>query len=104
MQANHLKEVRTDVQNLLQQAQDLFTEAAAATGKNADELRAKGQQVLDQALNTAQDAQSAILQTGRQIITTTDDYVQSNPWRAAAVAGSIGLLAGLAIGRCAGRN
>lgn len=104
MQTNNLKTVRNDVQTLLQQAQDLFAEAAAATGKNADELRAKGQEVLDQALNTAQDAQSAVLQTGRQIITTTDDYVQSNPWRAAAISGSIGLLVGLAIAGCADRN
>ena len=99
MQANNLKTVRTDVQTLLQQAQDLFAEAAAATGKNADELRAKGQQVLDQALNTAQDAQSAILQTGRQIITTTDDYVQSNPWKAVGIAGVAGLLLGAFLSR-----
>lgn len=104
MQTKNLKTVRNDVQTLLQQAQEIFAEAAAATGKNADELRAKGQEVLDQALNTAQDAQSAVLQTGRQIITTTDDYVQSNPWRAAAISSSIGLLVGLAIGRCADRN
>ncbi|MBO9538676.1 DUF883 family protein [Herbaspirillum sp.] len=104
MPANNIKTVRNDVRALLQQAQDLFAEAAAATGKNADELRAKGQQVLDQALNTAQEAQSTMLQTGRQIVTTTDDYVQSNPWRAIAISSSIGLLVGLAIGRCADRN
>ncbi|MBB5391667.1 MULTISPECIES: YqjD family protein [unclassified Herbaspirillum] len=104
MQANNLKTVRNDVRALLQQAQDLFAEAAAATGKNADELRAKGQQVLDQALNTAQDAQSAVMHAGRQIVTTTDDYVQSNPWRAIVISSGIGLLVGLAVGRCAERD
>lgn len=103
MQANNFKTVRNDVQALLQQAQDLFAEAAAATGKKADDLRAKGQEVLDQALNTAQDAQSAVLQTGRQIATSTDDYVQANPWRAIAISTGIGLLVGLAVGRCADR-
>jgi ElaB/YqjD/DUF883 family membrane-anchored ribosome-binding protein len=104
MQANNIKTVRTDVQALLQQAQDLFAEAAAATGKKADELRAKGQEVLEQALSTAQDAQAAVLQTGRQIAATTDDYVQSNPWRAIAISAGVGLLVGLAVGRCADRD
>lgn len=103
MQAKKLKTVRNDVQTLLQQAQELFVEAAAATGKTADDLRTKGQEVLDQALSLAQDAQGAVLQTGRQIATSTDDYVQSNPWRAIAISTGLGLLVGLAVGRCADR-
>lgn len=103
MQKNQIKTVSNDVQALLQQAQDIFAEAATATGKTADELRAKGQSILDQALNTAQDAQSALLDSGRQIVTSTDDYVQSNPWRAVAISTGVGLLVGLAIGRCVDR-
>jgi len=103
MQPNHFKTVRSDVQALLQEAQALFVEAASATGKKADDLRAQGQEVLDQALSMAQDAQSAVFQTGRQLVTSTDDYVQSNPWRAIAISASIGLLVGLAVGRCTDR-
>ena len=103
MQANKFKTARTDVQSLLQQAQDLFAEAANATGKKADDLRASAQDLLEQALNTAQDAQAAVVETGRQIVTSTDDYVPSNPWRAIAIGTGIGLLVGLAVGRSADR-
>ena len=101
MQASKLTTARNDVQSLLQQAQDLFAQAAGATGQKADELRASAQALLEQALNTAHDAQSTVVETGRQIVTTTDDYVQSNPWRAIAIGTGIGLLVGLAVGRCA---
>ncbi|WP_413459322.1 DUF883 family protein [Herbaspirillum huttiense] len=103
MQANKFKTARTDVQSLLQQAQDMFAEATSATGKKADDLRAGAQELLEQALNTAQDAQAAVVETGRQIVTSTDDYVQSNPWRAIAIGTGIGLLVGLAVGRSADR-
>jgi ElaB/YqjD/DUF883 family membrane-anchored ribosome-binding protein len=99
MQANKFKTVRSDVQDLLQQAQDLFAEATEATGKKADELRAKGQDVLNQALNTAQNAQTAVVQGSRELVTNTDDYVHANPWRAIAISAGVGLLVGLAVGR-----
>ena len=73
------------------------------TFKKADDLRAGAQDLLEQALNTAQDAQAAVVETGRQIVTSTDDYVQSNPWRAIAIGTGIGLLVGLAVGRSADR-
>lgn len=104
MPSNKLKTVRNDVQSLLQQAQDLFAEAAGATGQKADELRASAQALLEQALNTAHDAQASVVDTGRQIVTTTDDYVQSNPWRAIAIGTGLGLLIGLAVGRCGDRH
>jgi len=103
MQANKFKTVRSDVQDMLQQAQDLFAEATEATGKKADELRAKGQDVLNQALNAAQTAQTAMMQGGRELASTTDDYVQANPWRSIAISAGVGLLIGLAVGRSGDR-
>jgi len=103
MQANKFKTVRSDVQDLLQQAQDLFAEASEATGKKADELRAKGQDVLNQALNVAQTAQTAVVQGGRELVAGTDEYVQANPWRSIAISAGVGLLVGLAVGRTSDR-
>ncbi|MFL9923234.1 DUF883 family protein [Herbaspirillum lusitanum] len=101
MRANQqFKTVRSDVQALLKESQDLFVEAAAASGKTAEDLRAKGQEILDQAMDKAQQAQSLVLDTGREIVATTDDYVQSNPWRAIAISTGIGVLVGLVVSRC----
>ncbi len=103
MQTQKFQTVRNDVQVLLDEAQNLFVEAASATGKKADELRAKGDEILDQAFTKAQGIQSFVIQTSKEIATTTDDYVQSNPWRAIAISTGVGLLVGLCVSRCGDR-
>ncbi|MCW5300758.1 DUF883 family protein [Herbaspirillum lusitanum] len=99
MREEKLRTVRSDVQVLLQEAQELFTEAAATTGKKAEDLRAKGEEILDRAFVKAQGIQSYVVQTGKEIASTTDDYVQSNPWRAIAISTGVGLLLGLCVAR-----
>jgi len=99
MREEKLRTVRSDVQVLLQEAQELFTEAAATTGKKAEDLRAKGEEILDRAFIKAQGIQSYVVQTGKEIASTTDDYVQSNPWRAIAISAGVGLLFGLCVSR-----
>jgi len=103
MQTQKFQTVRNDVQVLLEEAQNLFVQAASATGKKAEELRAKGDEILDQAFAKAQGIQSYVIQTGKEIVTTTDDYVQSNPWRAIAISAGVGLLVGLCVSRCGDR-
>jgi ElaB/YqjD/DUF883 family membrane-anchored ribosome-binding protein len=103
MRDEKLTAVRKDVQVLLQEAQELFTEAAANSGKKAEELRAKGDEILNRAFNQAESIQSYVLQTGKELVATTDDYVQSNPWRAIAVSSGLGLLVGLCVSRSYGR-
>ncbi|SRR5450830_1742977 len=103
MREDKLHAVRSDVQELLQQAQELFTEAAANSGKKAEELRAKGDEILNRAFNQAESIQSYVVNTGKEIAATTDDYVQSNPWRAIAISTGLGLLVGLCVSRCGER-
>lgn len=103
MREEKLNTVRHDVQTMLQEAQDLFVQAAAATGKKAEDLRVKGEQILDQAFSKAQSIQSYVVQTGKEIAASTDDYVQSNPWRAIAISTGIGLLVGLCVSRSCDR-
>jgi ElaB/YqjD/DUF883 family membrane-anchored ribosome-binding protein len=103
MRDEKLKAVRKDVQVLLQEAQELFTEAAASSGKKAEELRAKGDDILKRAFNQAESIQSYVVQTGKELAATTDDYVQSNPWRAIALSSGLGLLVGLCVSRSYGR-
>jgi ElaB/YqjD/DUF883 family membrane-anchored ribosome-binding protein len=95
----HLKTARTDMKSLVKDAQELFHEATSATGEKADALRSKGLNLLEVALTKAQDVQTAALDTGKELASTTDDYVQENPWRAVAISAGIGLLIGLAMGR-----
>ncbi len=95
----HLKTTRNDMKSLVRDAQELFHEAASATGEKADTLRSKGLALLDTALAKAQDVQAVAIDTGKELASTADDYVQENPWRAVAISAGLGLLIGLVIGR-----
>ncbi|AMP07701.1 hypothetical protein CPter291_5189 [Collimonas pratensis] len=84
---------------MVEDAQELFREAAATTGEKAEDLRQKGLELLDAAVSKAQDVQAAAIEAGKDIAATADDYVQENPWRAIAISAGVGLLLGLAISR-----
>lgn len=90
---------RSDIRSMVEDAQQLFREAAVSTGEKAEDLRNKGLELLDSAVSKAQDVQAAAIEAGKEIAATTDDYVQENPWRAIAISASIGLLVGLVISR-----
>lgn len=99
MTTQTLKTVRNDMKTLVNDAQELFREAAAATGDKADELRNKGLTMLEAAVASAQNAQAIAIEKGKEVAKRTDDYVHENPWRAVAISAGLGLLVGLVIGR-----
>jgi len=99
MTKSALKTVRNDMKTLVKDAQELFREAASATGDKADELRNKGLTLLEAAVETAQNAHTAAIEKGKIVAARTDDYVHENPWRAVAISAGLGLLVGLVIGR-----
>jgi ElaB/YqjD/DUF883 family membrane-anchored ribosome-binding protein len=99
MLENNLKTVRTDIRSLLRDAQDLFREATSATGMKAEDLRARGLELLDTALVKAQDIQSVALDTSKEMVETADSYVKDNPWRAVAISAGVGVMLGMMIGR-----
>lgn len=99
MLENNIKTVRNDMKTLLKDAQDLFREATSVTGVRAEELRERGQVLLDAAMAKAQEMQAAALETGKEIAKTTDEYVHENPWKAVAIAAGAGLVLGVLIAR-----
>ncbi len=99
MTTSTLKTVRNDMKTLVSDAQELFREAATATGEKAEELRSKGLTMLEAAVESAQNAQAIAIEKGKEVAKRTDDYVHENPWRAVAISAGVGLLVGLVIGR-----
>jgi ElaB/YqjD/DUF883 family membrane-anchored ribosome-binding protein len=96
---SNIEVVKKDMDNLVKDAQELFHAAALLTGEKADELRNRGMRMLDMAVDKAQQAQAAAVRTGKEMALTADDYVKENPWRAVAVAGGVGLVLGILLGR-----
>lgn len=97
--ATSFKTVRSDFKTLVRDAQQMLREATASTGERAEELRVKGLDMLDTAMNKAQELQTAAVQTGKEIAETTDTFVQENPWKAVAIAAGAGILIGMLIAR-----
>ena len=99
MLKSNIKTVRHDMNAMMRDAQDLFHEAAAATGERAEELRARGLALLDAAVDKAQDVQAAAIEKGKEVAQTTDEFVHEHPWQAVAISAGAGLLVGLLISR-----
>lgn len=99
MTASSYKTVRNDMKSLVRDAQQLFREASVATGERADELRAKGQELLDSAAQRAQDLQAVAVETSKELANNTDSFVKENPWKAVAISAGVGVLVGMLIGR-----
>lgn len=74
-----------------------------ATASSADaEVRALGERLRDRlviAKARLLDAERAVLERGKEIARTTDDYVHENPWTSIGIAAGVGLLLGIVIGR-----
>jgi ElaB/YqjD/DUF883 family membrane-anchored ribosome-binding protein len=96
---SNIKTVRNDMRTLIKEAQDLFREATQSTGGKADELRAKGLSLLDTAMDRAQEVQSMAVEKSKVAAQSTDEFVQTNPWKAVGIAAGAGLIVGLLLSR-----
>ncbi|MFC7515497.1 YqjD family protein [Herbaspirillum sp. GCM10030257] len=96
---SNIKTVRNDMRTLIKEAQDLFREATQSTGGKADELRAKGLSLLDTAMDRAQEVQSMAVEKSKVAAQSTDEFVQTNPWKAVGIAAGAGLVVGLLLSR-----
>ena len=96
---SNLKVVNNDVKTLVADAQALLQAAAALTGEKADEVRNRGMQMLESALQKAEDAQASALLAGKEMAASANGYAKENPWRMISAAAGVGLLAGVMLSR-----
>jgi ElaB/YqjD/DUF883 family membrane-anchored ribosome-binding protein len=94
-----MNQAGADMKALVRDAQSLLTAAAALTGIKADEMRARGMEMLDRAMDKAGEYQGQALVKGKELAHTADVYVKDNPWRTVVAAAGVGLLVGLLVGR-----
>ncbi|MFC4932242.1 ElaB/YgaM/YqjD family protein [Massilia sp. GCM10023247] len=94
-----LQNASADMKLLVKDAQALLTAATSLTGDKADELRARGMELLDRAMGKASQYQGQAVVKSKELAQTADVYVKDNPWRTVAAAASVGLLVGIFLGR-----
>ena len=90
---------QSDLTALVRDAQSMLTAAASLTGEKAEELRARGMELLDKALGGASLLPTQAVVKGKELAHTADVYVKDHPWRTMAIAGGVGVLIGLLLSR-----
>ncbi|PRA58874.1 MULTISPECIES: YqjD family protein [Pseudomonas] len=84
-----------DFQTLVSDTERLLEHTATLAGDQADELREQIHESLLRARETLQLTQESLTERGKAAVTTTEDYVQANPWQSVGIAAGVGFLIGL---------
>lgn len=96
---SQIADVKADFKVLVRDAQSLLQAATALGGEKADDLRKRGMDMLDVALNKSGNVQGQAVEKSKELAATADVYVKDNPWRTIAAAAGVGLLVGVILGR-----
>ncbi len=91
--------VARDVQNVVSDAQDLLKTVQDQGSDKIGEMRVKVQTQIDAARQTLSEMQQSVQDGARVAVSTTDEYVRANPWRAVGISAGIGALIGFLIAR-----
>jgi ElaB/YqjD/DUF883 family membrane-anchored ribosome-binding protein len=84
-----------DFQTLLRDTEKLLDHTKTLAGDQAEELRTQIQDSLLRARETLKLTENSLRERGREAVTATEDYVQSNPWQSIGIAAGIGFVIGL---------
>lgn len=96
---NLSNEVIADFKVVVTDTEALLKATANQGGEKLAEVRAKAEESLRVVNARMAEAQAALLVKTKAAAKATDTYVHENPWQAAGIAASAGLLIGLLIGR-----
>jgi len=88
-----------DLKIVIADAEDLLRATASQAGEKISAAREKVQDSLDRARAGLGNIEDVVMDTGKQVVRATDDYVQTNPWQAVGIAAAVGLVIGLLISK-----
>lgn len=93
------KDLRDDLHEAIDQAQDLLKQAKEVGGEKAEELQEEATKVLDKAKKDFSRYYQRASQEGKQIACNVNDCVHENPWRAVGIAAVAGIVLGAILAR-----
>jgi ElaB/YqjD/DUF883 family membrane-anchored ribosome-binding protein len=85
--------------DILQQTEQLLSEAVDATGEEAKALQARIMAGLRDARQCLTEAEQAVVAKAKTAAKATDSYVHENPWKAVGLGAAVGVVIGLLIAR-----
>ncbi|HEX4763921.1 MAG TPA: DUF883 domain-containing protein [Usitatibacter sp.] len=83
-----------DVQNVVSEAQDLLKTVKDEGASKIDDVKAKVGAQYDVAREKFGEIQATVQDGAKYAMTTTDEYVRGNPWRAVGIAAAVGAVVG----------
>ena len=83
-----------DVQNVVSEAQDLLKTVKDEGASKLDDVKSKVASQYDAAREKFGEIQTTVQDGAKYAMTTTDQYVRSNPWRAVGIAAAAGAVFG----------
>ncbi len=93
------QKLMADFKVVIADAEELLKATAQDASEKAVAARAKIEAHLSDAKAKLADLEQAIAIRAKQAADVTDQYVRENPWKAAGIAGGVGLLLGMLISR-----
>ena len=91
--------VGRDVQNVVSEAQELLKTVKDEGASKLDEYKAKMASQYEVAREKFGEVQTTVQEGAKYAMTTTDQYVRSNPWRAVGIAAAAGAIIGFLCSR-----
>ena len=83
-----------DVQNVVSEAQDLLKTVKDEGSSKLDDVKSKVASQYDAAREKFGEIQTTVQDGAKYAMTTTDEYVRGNPWRAVGIAAAAGAIIG----------
>ena len=91
--------VGRDVQNVVSEAQELLKTVKDEGATKIDDMKAKVSQQYEVAREKLGELQTTVQDGAKVAMTSTDEYVRSNPWRAVGIAAAAGAIIGFLASR-----
>lgn len=91
--------VGRDVQNVVSEAQELLKTVKDEGATQLDAVRNKMQAQYEVAREKFGEIQTTVTEGAKVAVTSTDAYVNSNPWRAVGIAAAAGAIIGFLASR-----
>lgn len=93
------KDLRDDLHEAIDQAQDLLKQAKEVGGEKAEELQDQANKILENAKKDFSRYYQRATEEGTQIACNVNDCVHENPWRAVGIAAVAGIVLGAILAR-----
>ena len=93
-----------EIRSMINEAEQLFSEARTNTGEKAAELERLGLQLLSSTISKTHELEKIAVNSAQDIATSTDNMARANPRRSMAIVGLLGAGLGLWAGFALWRN